>query len=90
MSDFDEHDVRRHSNPDTFLNAPIDSFEAAAEPLPPGTKAEPRPLNQERPEVAALVAKIESALETIHSALAEIKRIQNPPQTPLQPQSKAG
>src|SRR4051812_5379791 len=52
--------------------------------------AQPLAVPQPQPEVAALVAKIESALEVIHSALAEIKRIQNPPQSPPQPQSKAG
>jgi hypothetical protein len=59
---------------------------------PPGTMPPPRPPGNEReltpqtnPEVAVLVARIESALEVIHAALTEIKRMQNPPQ----PQSKA-
>jgi hypothetical protein len=112
-----EDELKRHSNPDSFLTDPVDVFDAVAEPVPPGTKAPPRPPGKEReragnrsrnegvnvlpavegqvqplapaqpqPEVAALVARIESALETIHTALAEIKRIQSPPQT----QSKAG
>lgn len=88
-----EEELKPHLNPDSFLSDPVDVFEAVAEPLPPGTKAPPRPPGKERmptaqpqPEIAALVARIESALEVIHAALAEIKRIQNQPQ----PQSKAG
>ena len=77
--------------------------EAAILP-PPGTMAPPRPPGMERrlrppvgpsataaqpePDVPTLVARIESALETIHAALAEIKRLQAPPQG--LPQSKAG
>ena len=88
-----EDELRRHSNPDSYLTDPVDVFDAVAEPVPPGTKVPPRPPGKERapatqpqPDVAALVARIESALEVIHAALAEIKRMQNPPQ----PQSKAG
>jgi hypothetical protein len=44
---------------------------------PPGERS--APLAQPQPELTELVARIESALETIHAALAEIKRIQNPP-----------
>ncbi len=94
MSEYSEHDVRRYSNPDTFLDAPFDVFECQAIPVPPGTKAEPRPPGKEREpmdapsaDVPALVMRIESALETIHAALAEIKRLQTPP---APPQSKAG
>jgi hypothetical protein len=52
-------------------------------------QAQPLSAPQPQPEVGVLVAKIESALEVIHAALAEIKRIQSP-QSPPQPQSKAG
>jgi hypothetical protein len=97
MPEYGEYDVRRYSNPDSFLTDPVDTFEDVAEPVPPGTKATPRPPGKERipsspdePTVAALVARIESALAVIHAALAEIKRLQNPPQEPPQPQSKAG
>lgn len=90
-----DEELKEHLNPHTFLDAPIDFFEAAAEPLPPGTKAPPRPPAKERdsipqlqPEVAALIARIESSLDVIHSAIAEIKRLQNLPPAP--PQSKAG
>jgi hypothetical protein len=74
-------------NPYTFLTDPLDIFESAAVPVPPGTKAPPRPrgseqfpvagLAQESGQVEVLVARIETALQTIHAALAEIKRIQN-------------
>ena len=89
-----DDELKDHLDPHTFLGAPIDSFEAVAEPLPPGTKAPPRPPGKERPpaaqpaaDMAELVTRIESALGVIHAALAEIKRIQNPP---APPQSKAG
>jgi hypothetical protein len=66
-------------------------------PRPPGMERRLRPpseqsatVSQPQPEVTELVSRIESALEVIHMALAEIKRIQNPPQSPPQPQSKAG
>ena len=89
-----DDELKDHLNPHTFLDAPIDAFEAVAEPLPPGTKAPPRPPGKERQtavqsdaDIAALVTRIESALEVIHAAIAEIKRIQNLPGA--QPQSKA-
>lgn len=95
MPEYDEYDVRRYSNPNTFLTDPVDIFEDMAEPVPPGMKAQPRPPGKERTPVpqeeagvAALVTRIESALEVIHAALAEIKRLQTKPQEP--PQSKAG
>jgi hypothetical protein len=42
---------------------------------------EPPPLSPLRTqlELAVLVTRIESALGVIHAALAEIKRLQNPP-----------
>ena len=95
MPEYSEYDVRRYSNPDTFLDAPMDAFECVSEPIPPGTKAPPRPPGKEREpadmppaDVPALVARIEAAMETIAVSLAEIKRLQAPPQLP--PQSKAG
>ena len=51
---------------------------------PSATAAQPQPQS----DVPVLVARIEAAMETIHAALAEIKRLQTPPQN--LPQSKAG
>jgi hypothetical protein len=52
------------------------------------SQSQPLPSQQPESEIAALVARIEAALEVIHAALAQIKRLQNPPHNP--PQSKAG
>ena len=56
----------------------LPGFEGNAQPL-----ARAGPTDQPPTDVPALVAQIESALGTIHAALAEIKRLQAP-------QSKAG
>jgi hypothetical protein len=86
--------LSQHVNPNSFLSDPVDIFDAVSEPIPPGTKAPPRPPGKERipsPEVdatvAALITRIESALEVIHAALVEIKRLQS--QSQNLPQSKA-
>ncbi len=62
----------------------IATFDDRAVPL---TDA-PAHATEPQSDVAALVARIESALETVYLALAEIKRLQAPPQG--LPQSKAG
>jgi hypothetical protein len=116
-----EEELKPHLNPHSFLTEPVDIFDAVAVPVPPGTKAPPRPPGKERTaselpvtepfeifteqaipmlpgtkapprppgkerrrpvaqppaDVAALVARIESALQTIQAALAEIKQIQS-------------
>src|SRR5438045_2411346 len=67
------------------VTEPFEIFDCQAVPLPPGTKAPPRPPGKERTArpapaadpVAVLITQIESALQTIHAALAEIKQIQN-------------
>ena len=89
-------------NPYRFGVEGVYFFDGAVVVPPPGTMAPPRPPGMERrlrppgtaaqpepePDVPTLVARIESALETIHAALAEIKRLQGPPRG--LPQSKAG
>jgi hypothetical protein len=78
-------ELRQRSNPDADLSDPVDLFDAVTELVSPGIKAPVRPVEidlaptvQSQPEIEALVARIESALEVIHAALAEIKRIQSP------------
>ena len=66
------------------VTEPFEIFECQAIPLPPGTKAPPRPPGKERvpagdpaaAQIATLVTRIESALQTIHEALAQIKQLQ--------------
>lgn len=60
----------------------LPGFEDKAQPL-----ASAAPTDQPAAEIPALVERIESALVTIHAALAEIKRLQAQPTVP---QSKAG
>jgi hypothetical protein len=43
-----EEELRSHSNPDSFLYPPADIFDGVAIPMPPGTKAPPRPPGRER------------------------------------------
>ncbi len=43
-----EEELKRHSNPHSFLDPPAHFLEAVAIPLPPGTKAPPRPTGRER------------------------------------------
>ena len=64
------------------VTEPFEIFECQAIPVPPGTKAPPRPPGKERApagdpvQIATLVTRIESALQTIHEALAQIKNLQ--------------
>jgi hypothetical protein len=43
-----EKELKSHSNPHSFLDPPVDFLEAEAIPVPPGTKAPPRPPGRER------------------------------------------
>ncbi len=91
-----EETITVNVNPHSYLTDPVEIFTAVSEPVPPGTMAPPRPPGKERllmpateqdqDQTGALVALIEAALQTIHAALAEIKRLQ----PPAPPQSKAG
>ena len=79
-----EEELKPHLNPHSLLTDPVDVFDVVAIPVPPGTKAPPRPPGKERvpvgdpsaAQIATLVTRIESALQTIHEALAQIKQLQ--------------
>jgi hypothetical protein len=43
-----EDELKPHLNPYSFLSDPLDVFDAVAVPVPPGTKAPPRPPGRER------------------------------------------
>src|SRR5687767_3892174 len=43
-----EEDLRPHLNPHSILTDPVDIFDEVAVPVPPGTKAPPRPPGRER------------------------------------------
>jgi hypothetical protein len=53
--------------------------QGGAEPFPAIGATQPLTPLRAQLELAALVTRIESALGVIHAALAEIKRLQNPP-----------
>lgn len=69
------------------VTEPFEIFECQAIPVPPGTKAPPRPPDKERvvlsqpaagpasTQIDALVTRIESALQSIQDALAQIKHL---------------
>ncbi|MCI0699837.1 MAG: hypothetical protein L0241_01960 [Planctomycetia bacterium] len=75
---------RKPLPPGTIPGWEFVELDGAAVIPPPGTKPPPRPPGKERRvssqdagQVAVLITLIESALETIHAALAEIKQIQS-------------
>lgn len=43
-----EEELKPHLNPHSLLTDPVDVFDVVAIPLPPGTKAPPRPQGKER------------------------------------------
>lgn len=89
-----EEELKGHTNPDSYLSDRFELFECAAVPLPPGTKAPPRPAGRERTEYAPSGTEPFEVFECQAIALPPgTKAPPRPPgkeRDPEPPQSKAG